>query len=55
MTRKHLIAFAVSATFPLFGLAATVAGAAAVSYAGIVSLAHRRHLIRPTVTSSRRS
>ncbi|WP_164842717.1 hypothetical protein [Actinoplanes solisilvae] len=47
MTRKNLIAFAVSATFPLFGLAATVAGAAVVSYAGIVSIAHRRHHGRP--------
>lgn len=42
MKRKHLIAFAVSATFPLFGLAATVAGAAVAVYAGITSIAHHR-------------
>jgi hypothetical protein len=49
MTRKNMIAFAVSATFPLFGLAATVAGVAVVAYSGIVTIAHRRRPGRPAV------
>ncbi|MDY7085334.1 MAG: hypothetical protein SYR96_09535 [Actinomycetota bacterium] len=42
MTRKHVIAFGVSAAFPLFGLAATVAGVAVLAKAGAVAVV--RHL-----------
>ncbi|WP_268919486.1 hypothetical protein [Paractinoplanes ovalisporus] len=42
MTRKNVIAFGVSAAFPLFGLAATVAGAAVLAKAAVTAVVRRR-------------